>query len=180
MVGTRVTLRYARALFELAEERKLLSKVEQDLTELLKVYETSPDFRAILESPVIQSSKKKDIFTELFKDKLNPLTFRFLILLVTKNRENFLQIIITRFMDLLDEAKGIIRGQLFTAYPFSDQQLTTLKKRLDKITEKNVVIEQKVEPELLGGFVIRMNDTVVDTSLKNNLAKLRARMISGN
>ncbi len=179
MIGTRVTRRYAKALFELAEEQKLLPEVEHDLISIKRISESSEEFGLILESPVIDVAEKKAVFARLFKDSVHPVTYRFLELLIEKNREDLLPVIIDRFLNLLDEARGIVRGQLFTAYPFTEQQLTALTRRLNKITGKEVVLHQSVKPELLGGFVIQMNDTVIDTSLKNQLNKLRERLVYG-
>jgi len=179
VIGTRVTRRYAKALFELAEEQNLLSQVEHDLNSIKLVCDSSEEFGLILESPVIDVAEKKEVFARLFKDRVHPVTFRFLELLVEKNRENLLPLIIDRFLNLLDEARGIVRGQLFTAHPFTEQQLVALKKRLNRITGKEVVLHQSVKPELLGGFIIQMNDTVIDTSLKNQLIKLRDRLVYG-
>ncbi len=179
MVGTRVTIRYARALFELAQEKKVLSQVADDLNYILRVYQSSKDFRQLLESPVVQAADKKKIFVRLFRERLNPLTGEFLDMVVEKGRENLLAVIIQRFHELLDREKGILRGQLDTAFRFSDSQLAALKKQMDKITGKNVIIRQHVNPDLLGGFVVRLGDTVIDTSIKSQLARLRETMVSG-
>lgn len=179
MVGTRVTIRYARALFELAREKKLLSQVADDLNYVLQVYQSSADFSRLLDSPVVQTADKKKIFVRLFRNKVNPLTGEFLDMVVEKGRENLLAIIIERFHELLDREQGILRGRLETAYRFSQDQLAALKKQMDKLTGKNVIIRQHVNPELLGGFIIRLEDTVIDTCIKSQLARMREAMVSG-
>ena len=82
------------------------------------------------------------------------------------------------FQHLLDEKNGIIRGQLQTAYPLNERQLDLLNKQLNRITGKTVVITERVDKELLGGFIVRMQDTVIDSSLKNQLFKLRENLLS--
>lgn len=178
MVRSRVSKRYARALFEFVEEGEQLEIVEKDLSELKKNYETSDEFLTLLESPVIHTSEKKRVFGDLFRKKFHTKTLNFLDLLLDKNREALLPQIIEDFLMLLDEKKGVIRGQLFTAYPFHDNQLKSLKTRLDKITGKNVILVQKVNSDLLGGFIVRMNDTVIDASLKNQLSKMWESLVS--
>ena len=179
MIGTRVTRRYAKALFELAEEQNLLARVEKDLNSVKRICDFSREFDMILESPVIDVAEKKEVFSRLFKERVHPVTFRFLELLVEKNRENLLPVIVDRFLNLLDESRGIVRGQLITAHPFTEEQLAALKKRLNLITGKEVILHQKVKPDILGGFIIQMNDTVIDSSLKNQLNKLRDRLVYG-
>jgi F-type H+-transporting ATPase subunit delta len=132
----------------------------------------------LLSSPIIHTSEKKDVFEQLFQKKVHALTYDFLILLLDKNREEWLPSIIDFFMKLSDEARGIIRAQLVTAYKFAGEQLKALKKQLDVFSGKNVVLVQQVDESLLGGFVVRLDDTVIDTSLRNQLAKLRESMVS--
>lgn len=180
MIGARVTIRYAKALFSLAKEEGILPRVASDLELLSNSVDDSEELRTLLESPVVGAREKQKVLSELFETKLSPVTFRFLTLLIEKKREDLLRQIIQRFMKLLDEDRGILRGELLTAYQFSEKQLQALKKHLDKITGKNVVLEQRVESNLLGGFVIRMEDTVIDSSLKNQLVKLHQSMTAGN
>lgn len=179
MIGSRVTKRYARALFELAREKDLLKVVQQDLSLLRQSIESSEDLRVVLESPVVQAADKRKALDKAFEKKVHPVTLRFIDLLLEKGRENLLPDIIWQFGMLADAAQGVIRGQLETAFPLNDSLLAALKRRLDRITGKNVIIQQRVVPELLGGFVVQMNDTVIDTSLKNQLARMREKLVSG-
>jgi F-type H+-transporting ATPase subunit delta len=178
VVGTRVSRRYARALFELAQEKNQLDRIAQDLKFLENIYHESKDFTVILDSPVIHNAEKKKIFADLFEAKVHALTSHFLNLLLEKNRESLLPGIIHLFMEILDESKGIVRGQLLTAYPFTDIQLESLKSRLDRLTGKNVVLQQSIEEQLLGGFIVRMDDKVIDNSILNQLSQLRENLIS--
>lgn len=179
MHETRVTIRYAKALFELAREENELARIEQDLKRLDQAVAGSAELRNLLFSPTIQSAEKWRVLQSLFLKELHPVTLRFLQLLTEKNREGLLAFIIRRFMQLLDEYRGILRGQLITAYPFAKQQLATLKKKLDERTGKDVHLEERIDPDLLGGFIIRLNDTVIDTSIRNQLQKMRSRLVSG-
>lgn len=175
----RVSKRYAKALFELAREKNLLAETEESLRKVQDVYEATEEFQTLLESPVIQASEKRKVADQLFKEKIHPLAFQFISLLFEKNREVLLPQVISGFLVLLDEARGIIRGQLYTAHSFTDPQLEQLVKKMNTITGKNVIFEQRVDSGLLGGFVIRMNDKIIDSSLKNQLAKMRENMVSG-
>jgi F-type H+-transporting ATPase subunit delta len=178
LVESRIARRYARALFEQARDQKVLDRVSEDLKSIKKIYDESSDFRMMLASPIIHTSEKKGVFEQLFKTKVHTLTYDFLILLLDKNREEWLPSIIDYFMRLSDEARGIIRAQLITAQKLAKDQLNALKKQLDNFSGKNVVVEQQVDESLLGGFVVHLDDTVIDTSLRNQLAKLRDSMVS--
>ncbi len=174
---SRVSRRYARALFELARDRKSLDRVELDMFYILEIYQQSPQFSQMLDSPVISETGKHQVLTELFQGNIHPDTFSFLSLLLKKHREGLLRDIIHHFLLLMDESRGIMRGHLQSAYPLNEQQRDALKKKLDRITGKNVVLEMQVDAFLLGGFVVRLDDTVIDHSLRNQLGKLRENML---
>ncbi len=179
MVGSRVTKRYAKALFELAKENDLLAGVDKNLAYLRQIAEKSDQFQEILISPVIQMSKKKEVFEKLFRAELSELTINFLNLLLLKNREPLLLDIIDQFDKLKDAAEGIVRGHLFSASEFDDKQKKLLVEQLEKMTGKQVVLQEDLDKTLLGGFVVRLDDTVIDSSLKTQLTRLREKMISG-
>lgn len=178
MIGSKVSKRYAKALFELAQERKIVERVAEEMIAIQNLYQQSSDFSSLLESPVIESSEKLKIFTVLLKEKVQSVTFNFLSLLLEKNREDYLPEIIFYFLKIVDESKGIVRGQLITAHPFTDVQKKELKERLDRFTGKKVFFDEQVDSSLIGGFIVRMEDTVIDTSVKNQLTKMREQLIT--
>lgn len=177
MIGSRVIRRYAKALFELAKEQRVLDQVESDMARVQAIIEESPELSVLLHSPVIQVQEKRRVISEIFKGKIQQLSYDFLNLLLDKNREDLLAGIITYFFKFIDESKGILRGDLRAAFPLSDQQKDTLKDQLDRITGKNVIIKEQIDSTLIGGFVIRMEDTVIDVSIINHLNKLRETLL---
>ncbi|GAB4329784.1 MAG: ATP synthase F1 subunit delta [Calditrichia bacterium] len=177
MVASRVTQRYAKALFELAKEQQALDTVASDLDIIRAALDSTPEFRRMLVSPVVKSAEKAGVFEKLFAKKVSALTYNFLRLLLHKKRENLLPDLLDAFAAMLDAEHGILRGELFTAHPFTDQQVKDLKKRLDKYTGKDVVLSQTVQPELLGGFVVRLQDMVIDSSIKNQLERMREKFL---
>lgn len=177
MIGSRVIRRYAKALFELASEQRALEQVESDMSSIQRMIEESNELVVILQSPVIQSREKQQVFRELFKGKIHQLSYDFLKLLLDKNREELLPGIITYFLKFIDKSREVLRGELKAAYPLSDEQKKSLKNQLDRITGKNVVIKEQIDSTLIGGFIIRMEDTVIDASIKNQLDKLRETLL---
>ncbi len=178
MIGSRVSRRYARALFLQAQENKLIDTIEKDLGVVKEIIEKSKDFSAVMLSPVIPSAEKKKIFTEIFEKKLHPLSLNFLYLLLNKGREKFILDTIWNFSRFIDDYRGIVRGQLFSAHPLNPNQLEELKKKLDRITGKNVQLSQQIDPSLIGGFVVKLDDTIIDSSIRNQLVKMKNVMIS--
>ena len=129
MIGSRVSRRYAKALFELSKEQGVLEQVESDMHSVWEMIGESEEFVVILHSPVIQAPEKRQVISELFGTKIHQLSFDFLMLLLDKNREGLLPDIITYFLKYIDESKGIIRGELKAAYPLTSEQKSSLKKR---------------------------------------------------
>ncbi len=157
----------------------MLEQVESDLNAVDQLYQESEEFQQVLDSPVIGKKDKLRVIRDAFQERLHPLSLHFLEMLVEKSREGLFPAIHHRFLEMLDEAKGILRGELITAFPFTEKQLAALKKKLDSLTGMDVILTQKVEKELIGGFVIRLKDTVIDSSLKNQLLKMREKLVAG-
>ncbi len=178
MKKSRVSRRYALALFQAAQEKKKLKPVEADVHMLQMAYHQSPEFRQLIDSPVISNRVKFDSIAAIFKTRLNSLTLSFLRLLVEKNREAELPDIISEFSRLLDDFRGVVRGEVISAVPMQSDQLAKLKQKLDSETGKNVVLKAKQDASLLGGFMVRLDDQVIDLSLRNQLQKMHQRLIS--
>ena len=126
---------------------------------------------------MLQVSRKKEILGNLLADKIHPTTFLFMELLLEKNRENLFPEIIDHFFRLVDESRGIVRGTLYSAHPLTSDQIKAVKKQLDRITGKDVVVAPQQDPSLVAGFIIRLDDWVIDHSLKNQLNKLREKLL---
>lgn len=177
MIRSRVAKRYARALFEVALEKKQLEPVEADLGSLKESYEQSQEFSALIDSPVISTEAKQRAFSASFNKRLQEITFRFVTLLISKNREMLLMQIVEEFGELLDQHRGIVRGDVYSVTPLSDEQVKNLVAQLNRMTGKNVVITRRLDKNLLGGIVIKLQDKVFDASLRNKLEKLRQTLI---
>lgn len=180
MVRSRAARRYAQALFKEAKEKDRLEPVGQDLKQIEKIYQQSPEFRQLVSSPVIPEKVKKQSVTDAFKEMLDSVTFNFLILLVEKGREALLLDIINHFNRILDEHLGIVRGQVLSVVPLSDDHLEDLKRKLDVMMGKNVILTQERDESLLGGFVVKIDDRVIDASLRNQINRMGEYLIKAD
>ncbi len=180
MKGSRVAKRYAIALFEGAKEKGLLETVEGQMRSLAQAYEEVAEFRQLIESPVIAIPEKTKAIKTLFEDRLHPFVVNFLELLIQKNREVLLPSVIEYFYELLDEYRGIVRGTVYAAVEMTEQQLQALNERLNEITGKTVVLIQKVDASLLGGFVVQIKDRVIDNSIRHQLEKLKEQLVEAS
>lgn len=180
MINSRVSKRYAQALFKEGKDKDKLDSLREDLLQLAKLYEESPEFRKLVNSPVVPSKVKKESFREIFKDKLNEITFNFLELLISAGRENLLMDIIEFYGQILDDYNGIVRGEVYSVVPLSEDEIEALKKNLEKVTGKKVILSQSKDESLLGGFIVKIKDRVFDASLKNQLDKLGEYLVGAH
>ncbi len=171
----RTAQRYARAILQLAEEQNIIDRVTADFQLIEKMIKSSRDFVLFLQSPIINAEKKKKIFFTLFKDNIGELTFTFILLLANKNREMIIPAIVSRYNELLDEKLGIVEAKVTSAAPFTNKQTDVIKNKLELITKKKIRIKFKNDPSLLGGFQIRIKDTVWDGSILHQFETLREK-----
>jgi len=176
---SRVANRYSKALFEYGVEQKKLDVIESDLNLIKELIATNSEFREMLVNPLIQASLKSKIISQILKNKLDVLTYNFLILLCSKKRSDFLEEVIERFMMRLLEHKGIIKGEIISTFPLDSDHVGAIKKRVADLTGKTVQLEQTLDKNLLGGFIVKVKDTIIDLSVKGQLEKLREKLVYG-
>lgn len=177
MKRSRVAKRYAQALFELAEEEKKIDTIESDINLFDEVYRSVAEFRTLIDSPTISAEAKQKIFQAVLAEKIDLVSLHFMSVLFSKGREYILEDIISYFRGLLDDYRGIVRGEVQSVLRLSQAQMDELKEKLDKVTGENVVLSQSVNKDLLGGFIVKIQDTVIDASIKNQLEKLGEQLI---
>ncbi len=175
MASYRVAKRYALALLESAEEGNLIEEITRDVGLVRKTLEENRELRIALGSPVVQKEKKKNILTELFENKVHEVTLKFLDLVLEKDREKELPEITEQFLRLVDEKRGVVRLEVSSAVPFSEEQQERLRGHLENFTGKRVIPRFRIDPSILGGFVVRLDDQIIDASVARQLELLRAR-----
>jgi F-type H+-transporting ATPase subunit delta len=169
--------RYATALFELARDSGALDRVAADLARLHDMTAASADLRRLIRSPVIsRAAQGRAIEAVLEKAELDPLVRRF-IGVVTANRRLFaLEAVIAAFRAELARHRGEITAIVSTPQPLSDAQTAALDAALRRAVGSKVSIETRLEPELLGGLVVRVGSRMFDSSLRSKLQRLQLVM----
>jgi F-type H+-transporting ATPase subunit delta len=176
---SRVGIRYSKALFQLAKEQQKLEKVEAELLMLSGLIKSNRDLKGLLVNPLITAAKKVDIVSRLFKGKLDDLTYNFVILICRNKRSHLLQEITDQFHERVLEDQGIWQGQIFCTQALAPAQIDQITKRIMALTGKTVILQPQVDRGLLGGFIVKIKDTIIDLSIKGQLERLRAKLISG-
>ncbi len=176
----KVARRYAAALMAASEEAKSLEKTTADLEYVGKVIDNSREFRLLLASPVVSVEKKQGVMKEIFAKKIGTMTFQFISLMVSKQRENVLPDLILQFQALRDEKLGIATADVTSATDLSPVQEKAVQAQLEKYTGKQIRLRTIVDGNIKGGLLVRIGDTVLDASIKRQLEMLHERFIYGD
>ena len=179
MGNYRIAYRYGTALLQSAEEAQQLEETARNAEMIAMTVRESRELRRVLASPVIEKEKKKRILAELFERRIGSVMGRFLNLLSEKDREGLLLDIIEQFLYLFDEKRGILRVQVTSAVELTESEQTRLKEQLKLYTGKEVIPSFRVDPSVLGGFVVHLDDRVIDASLAHQLNLLRDKFLEG-
>jgi F-type H+-transporting ATPase subunit delta len=171
-----VAHKYARALFEAAQEAGTFDRVVLDMSGLGALHATDPAFHKFMVSPKMLTEHKVEFVRAVFGPRLDPMTVHFLELLIDKNRINILSEIVESFDELVEEHRGLVRAKVVTAVALNPEQERRLKSGLDTLTGKNVVIEKRIDPRVLGGVVVHLKSHILDGSLQNGLKLLGERL----
>jgi F-type H+-transporting ATPase subunit delta len=169
--------RYATALFDLARDEKALEQVEGDLANIEAMMAESEDLRRLVRSPVISRDDQGRAMAALVERLApNPLTARFIGVVAHQRRLYALGQMIQRFRELLAEHRGESAADLLSARPLSEVQVGAVRQVLAGIVGRQVNLAVKVDPELIGGLVVRVGSRMVDSSLRAKLQRLRLAM----
>lgn len=177
-MSTKAAKRYANAFLEVAIENDILEEAREDMLLIKNTIDASSDLRVFLKNPIIKKDQKKEVVQKIFKGKLQDLTFELNNLLTRKDRESLLEEISNKFIELYNQYQGIIKVGVTSARKLEEAQLKALKKKIEQTTGKKVEFSTEVEEELMGGLKIRIDDTVVDGSVKFKLSQLKDRLTS--
>ena len=180
MKNLRAARRYASALMEEVEARREMDATAADLSMIGSMLEGSRELRRLLASPVITGQKKMQVFDALLKKRVSDTTLMFVRLLISKHRGDLLPEIVGQFSVLRDAKLGIVQAEVRSAVGVTVAQRDTLQKQLDQYTGKKVNLLIEVAPELKGGLLVRIGDTVLDASVRRQLELLRDRFVTGH
>jgi len=175
MNDSKISVRYSKALFESAVEKNILDKVNQDMlfiTEICKL----PDMKELLTSPVIFPSRKIEIFHKMLEGNVEKVTMSMIDLAVGNGRESFIPAIARVFVHKTMRYKGITKSLLTTAVkvdPGVKKQITDM---IEKVFRTKVEMEETVDTDIIGGFILRVDDSLIDASLKNKLRKIKKEL----
>jgi len=172
-----ITVRYARALFLLAKEKGLLDRCKADIERVADMCRQSAEFTRFLNNPVIRTSKKKALFSEIFADTVHEGTLNFLSLIVENNREVYLPGICRDFLSMTRREMGIKTAVITTASEFSEEATGRIKQTLEKAFHSKFELTGKTNKKIIGGMILQIEDKQLDASLATQLRKIRTSLL---
>lgn len=177
MANSIVAYRYAKSLFDLATEKKVVNEVNDDMVTFKKVCDENRQFLVVLGNPIIRHHVKLGILKKTFEKNVNPVTFSIFSVLTKKNRENLIYSIAEEFDKLYNQQKGVQKVTVTTVTTLTDAQRVEFTKVVSQATGKQVILEEKVNEDLIGGYILSVGDTQIDTSVRKRLNELKLSLI---
>jgi F-type H+-transporting ATPase subunit delta len=176
MNTSRISVRYARALFETAMDQKKVERINSDMLLLIESIKIN-EFKIFLENPVIFPSKKLALFNSIFQDKLDALTIDFFKLLTRNKRELYLSAIARNFRRMAGEFLGIKAVDLVTAFSPDVKLVQNISDIISTIFKAKVEITEKIDPEIIGGFIVTVEGLQYDASISTKLNNIKKDLI---
>ncbi|HEX3358521.1 MAG TPA: ATP synthase F1 subunit delta [Tepidisphaeraceae bacterium] len=169
---------YATALLELANERKQTEQIGEDLSGLRQLLTDNPMFGAYLADPSIGDTERSATLKRIFEGKIAPLLEHFMEVLAAKGKLGHLREIADAFDDLLDEQLGKIEVDVTVAQKLTPEQLEEVRQKVSAALKKDAIVHQYVDESIIGGLVLRVQDQLIDASVKTQIANLREQMLA--
>lgn len=176
MNESQISVRYAKALFQSASEKKLLDQVSGDM-ELLAETCQLDDFRYMLEMPSLQVSQKNKLIETLFAKYMSEISLSMIRLIIRNKREIYLPGIARNFRTLYRNEKGIRSAELLTAVPVDESVISSIRQLIKKAFDADVDLTTSVDKEVIGGFVLTIEDMQYDASVASNLKKMKKQLL---
>ena len=173
MLTSKVAKRYAQGLLNFTQESGHTDSVFAEMGDIVKTIEKSKELQNFFASPIIDVKKKVSIALEIFKD-FSPVTKSMLQLIIKQGRESQMQNIAQEFINKVEDMKGVQRITLTSAVELSSENISNILKSSDLVNHDNKFdVKSIINPEILGGYILRVGDQQVDASVKSKLSKLK-------
>ena len=170
--------RYSLALYELAEESNLLSQIEMNSVSILNLISTSVDFNNLIKDPTVSRNELTSVINKIFDYlKIENLLKKFTNFLITKRRFFFIEQILNNFIEICSEKRGELKTEIRSAKNLSNNEINNIKDELSKHFTSKIKLDYKYDESLIGGLIVQVGSTMIDTSIKNKLQQIENKMM---
>lgn len=168
-----VSKTYSEALFDVAVEENCIDKISSELEFIVETFKAHPEFFELFRTPQINVEERKNIVLEVFGDNISQEVQNFIKILLDKGRGSAFLSIKEAFDKLVSDYRGEVAAVVESAVALSEDQLSSLAEKLSQATGKKIVLENNVNPDILGGLIVKVGDKVVDGSVKMKLNEMK-------
>jgi F-type H+-transporting ATPase subunit delta len=177
MNDSKISVRYSKALFQLALDNNLLDEVNRDMLFISEICK-APEAKELIHNPVIAPSKKSAVFHTLLDGNVEKITLSLIDLAIKNGRESFIPSIARVFNTETLKHKGITEAFLTTAVPVDDAVKNAISEMVAKAFSTSIHFTQNIDSEIIGGFVLRVDDRYIDASVRNKLRRIKKELKS--
>jgi F-type H+-transporting ATPase subunit delta len=179
-MGSEIAEPYAKALMALAEQQDLADRIGEDVVFLRQALKGSEDLASFLASPIVKSDDKKSVLRQIAESQIHAYTLNFLMLLIDRGRILFLDDVCQRYQALLRQRNQAVLAQVTSAIELTEGQRQAISDKVKTLTNaREVELETKIDPDIIGGTIVRVGSQVLDASLKGQLRRLALRLNAG-
>jgi len=168
----KVASRYAKSLIDLAREQNALEAIHTDMLGIIEIIRSNSQLQAVLKNPIIKLDKKENILKEIFGKSAHSALVTFFNLLIKKGRAGMLYATANEFISQYNEEKGIVEASVVSAAPLTKEHHDQIVALIKNEYGNQVILSNKIDPELIGGFVLTVGDRQIDASIAGKLNKL--------
>lgn len=179
MKGTRAGLRYAKAVLAHAKEQQTLEEVNQDMKSIFTTIQGNAELQHALQSPVVKLADKKAVLLEVFAG-MHATTEGLIGILTENNRINLLSAIAEKYSELYDVLRGQQVAIVTTAVPLSGELENKVLEKVQELTGGKAVLENKIDPTIIGGFILRVGDLQYNASVASQLNNLKRDLLNNS
>lgn len=172
MLDTKIAPRYAKSLIDIGIEQSSLDQLFNDMQLIHSICKENPELVLLLKSPIVRSDKKELILKEVFFNSLSTISTTFITLILKKKRESILDAIASSFISLYKTHHNIKIAKVTTAIPLNTAQKSKLVALLEQSEKATIELNEIVNPDIIGGMILRVEDRQIDESIKRKLANL--------
>ena len=169
--------RYALALYDIGEKKNNVESILQDLREVVDIIYNNQDFQDVIKHPQISTSRKKDIFSNIYKGKIDDELMAFLILLIEKERILHIDEILIAFEKIHLEKNNTVVAQIKTVVSLNEDERQRLKAKLEGIYKKNIILNEELDASIIGGVYVRVGNDAIDGTIKAKLDDMKKLML---
>lgn len=174
----KVASRYAKSLIDLAREENALEAIRQDMVQVIEVMKENSQLRAVMSNPIIKLDKKQAIIDQIFGGKVHKAVASFFNIMIRKGRAGILYATASEFVEAYNREKNIVMAKVVSAAPLSADHYAQVQELIKAETKGEVILDNQVNPDLIGGFIITIGDKQIDTSILGKLNKLEKHLKS--